>query len=663
MNTLQRSVAFLLFATLSIPAGSRAFAQSLRSRIPAEWEEPESFRVLEEVYLLESQAEMMMESSRGGLSGKMSVQPSFVGDDGSQYALLMIRDGIPVYRKTTNAAGAATIGASSLNNELGLTGSNVEIGLWDAGKPYMHPEFGDRVEPADDGQTSNHTTHVAGTLIARGEVPAARGMAPSARVDAFDWNQDYLEMYSAAEAGLRVSNHSYDYGVGWGRVHVDGRSEWVYFDYWTFGQYQLWSYYWDWTMDLQPYYLMVKSASNEGYSGPDGSPVGHYHNAVGGTLLVDTHEMDCASGYACLGPGASSKNALVVGALDETGERVARFSSRGPTLDGRIKPDVVAPGTDVYSTIGPAGYGTMSGTSMATPMVTGSVALLHELENRLYGSEPRFLSSTIKGLLIHTADDLGQPGPDYHHGWGRVNLREAADLVVRDYNSAGLHIRQLQVSDTLTLDVFAAGGELKVTLVWTDANGPHPNTIADKEAPVLTLDYDLEVDVGGQTCYPFVLDREHPSAVAATGRNRVDNVEQVILSDAPTGPVTIRVIAPQNADSTRKVSLLVTGIVDALPTYAIGDPDLSSSTASALDVYPNPVRRGGHLSIRHLIDQPAEIQVEVFDLRGRKIDTIFSDTADGVSLDFDVPSDWPCGVLVLRFRAGHVHRSEKIVVI
>ena len=90
------------------------------------------------------------------------------------------------------------------------------------------------------------------------------------------------------------------------------------------------------------------------------------------------------------------------------------FSSWGPTDDGRIKPDVVANGEAVYSTLGSGdvAYGAIGGTSMSTPSACGSAALLIEQFGRLFPGQA-MRASTLKSLLILTATDRGQVGPDY----------------------------------------------------------------------------------------------------------------------------------------------------------------------------------------------------------------------------------------------------------
>src|SRR5262249_32640354 len=141
---------------------------------------------------------------------------------------------------------------------------------------------------------------------------------------------------------------------------------------------------------------------------------------------VDT--FDCLASYTC------AKNILTVGAVTKINNndnlnngwtqvsdvQLASFSGCGPTDDGRIKPDVVGCGVFIFSSISDSAkaYGYLSGTSMATPNVSGSLLLVQQHFNNLKG---RFMrSSTLKGLAIHTADEAGNAGPDYSFGWGLI---------------------------------------------------------------------------------------------------------------------------------------------------------------------------------------------------------------------------------------------------
>jgi len=263
--------------------------------------------------------------------------------------------------------------------------------------------------------------------------------------------------------------------------------------------------------------------------------------------------------YDCLGPYASAKNGLVVGAVDDitvdpytSGNiSITDFSSYGATDDGRIKPDVVGNGVDVYSSIASAddAYdGTYDGTSMATPNVTGTAVLLMEhFEDEFSTPTSSVLPSSAmtKGFLIHTASDAGNTGPDYSYGWGLVNGAAAADFI----SSAALGTS----TDALTeVDYFgtewtqeltySGSDPLKATIVWTDPAGTPHGSGLDETTSVLVNDLDLWITGPGGTYNPWTLDPANPSNSAVrTTRNDLDNVEQVLIDSPTAGTYTVHV--------------------------------------------------------------------------------------------------------------------------
>jgi subtilisin family serine protease len=138
------------------------------------------------------------------------------------------------------------------------------------------------------------------------------------------------------------------------------------------------------------------------------------------------------SGPACRSvadPPAPYPDTLTVGAVDRE-DRLAAFSSRGPTPDGATKPDVVAPGVDVLSALPGGGYGTESGTSMATPHVAGVVALLWSANSKLIGDIPRtreILRTTTRPASA-PSENCGNPSDLV--GAGLVDAFRAAQLAV-----------------------------------------------------------------------------------------------------------------------------------------------------------------------------------------------------------------------------------------
>ncbi len=112
------------------------------------------------------------------------------------------------------------------------------------------------------------------------------------------------------------------------------------------------------------------------------------------------------------------------------------------------------------------GYTVMCGTSMAAPSVTGSVALMLQEYRLVYNTSGNFWPSSAKALLIQTATDLGNPGPDYQNGFGLVNIQAAVDLI----NRKGLVQTNIAHAGWkyYSLAVSSSASPLRVSLAWDD---------------------------------------------------------------------------------------------------------------------------------------------------------------------------------------------------
>ena len=569
-------------------------------------------------------ADALAEARRRGLAARVE-RP-----DGTVQELIAFDQCRPVYFTTHNANAAISTGAKALQaSPYGLAGAGVTVGVWDGGSARAtHQEFAAvaRVAVKDGAASIDHATHVAGTIGAAGVVSTAKGMAPSVTIDSYDWNLDKTEMTARAATApgqsgmLYMSNHSYGFIVGWNYV-AGGGSPARLWDWngdgvtasaadFDFGRYNTYSRDSDALAYNASYYLMFRSAGNDRAENPSaGDTVG----LSPGAATVVSYDASLhpkgdgayLGGYGTVSFDALAKNVITVGSVTDAVNGAARdisrasvssFSAWGPTDDGRIKPDVVANGDGVYSSLNgsDASYGTYSGTSMATPNALGTAALLFEDYARLFpGGAMR--ASTLKGLLIHTADDLGNPGPDYRHGWGLINGQAAADLI-RDHAAAPLKRRITEgvlnaANPSANIEFIWDGvSPIRATLAWTDPAGT-ATTTNDLRTARLVNNLDLRmVGPTGATYQPYVMPfvgtwtQASAELSAVTGQNNTDNVEQVHLAAPPAAGVYRAVVSLAAAltGTEQRYSLLLTGADNQSPP----PPALRIDTISPASALP-----------------------------------------------------------------------------
>jgi PKD repeat protein len=464
--------------------------------------------------------------------------------------------GNPQYYATDNADAAATISTKKVHPGgsagLSLTGSGITVREWDGGSILAtHQEFDARVTNVDAVETHYHSTHVAGTIMASGVVANAKGMAYQASLRAFDWNSDLAEMATEGATGALISNHSYGYVRGWSNGTWYGDTNISSDEDYLFGFYDAETRQWDQVANNAPYFLICKSAGNDRGNSGSGHP---------------------ADGpYDCIGQQGIAKNILTVGAVNDiplgysvpTDVVMSSFSSWGPADDGRIKPDIVANGVNIYSTYNTnnTSYESLSGTSMATPSAAGSLALLQQHYHNLKGAY--MLSSTLKALVIHTADEAGtNMGPDYVFGWGLMNTERAAAKITEDSSTDVISEQSLANGGSYTKDIVAVGGiPLKVTIVWNDPAGTPTAASLDPITPMLVNDLDLKITQSATTFYPWKLDRNNPANEATNAaENNVDNVEVVYIASPVAGATyTLTVDHDGTLASPQSFSMIISG--------------------------------------------------------------------------------------------------------
>ena len=448
--------------------------------------------------------------------------------DGTDISLKDIgTDGTPLYYTTLNDPTTQTSRAHTLYDKgllnLGLTGTNMQVGVWDSGVALSsHQEFDSRAKNADNAdEVSLHATLVTGNLISAGVEPNAKGVAYGAQALSHDWSRDKIEVAEAAANGLLLSNHSY--GILSDRVPD-----------WYFGAYIKVTQDWDKIMYNAPYYLMVTAAGNAQKSYDNEAP------NFGKT----------ADGFDLLLGFTTTKNGLTVSGanteIDANGDlkkaSVTGYSSFGPVDDGRVKPDLAGDGGDILSTSSAtnSSYQVSAGTSMATPGVTGSLLLLQQYHEELFGSYMK--AATLKGLALHTADDVDARGPDYKMGWGVMNAKSAAEVLQNKEYTSLINEKTLSDGETYTLTVTAIDGEdLVASISWTD---PEAETVNRGElnstTAALVNDLDIRITKEGETYLPWKLNPAQANDAATKGDNKVDPFERVEVENA-NGTYTITI--------------------------------------------------------------------------------------------------------------------------
>ncbi len=431
-----------------------------------------------------------------------------------------------------------------------LDGSNVQVGEWDGGEiSDAHDDLAGRVTIVEPTGVSNHATHVAGTLGGDGSRSAAlggtvnqwRGMATAVNFFSYSFVGDDLE---PEEHDGAINTHGIDISQNsWGKNCC-------------YGEYR------------------TRSAKYDSIvRGTYGRPIPIVFSAG-----------NSGSGFNTVTPpGGTAKNTIVVGNIFSNAKKISGSSSRGPTNNGLIKPDVVAPGDETWSAGSPAikstvptdTYADMSGTSMAAPAISGTIALmLQQYRETYFGSglqNEAPLPSTFKAILVHNAEDLTDNpsggadlvGPDYVYGYGLINAKKAVDTIRHKRFHEDV-IQSATDEDNYTIEVAAGDDELKVTIAWDDVAG------TASSADILQNDLDLLlINPSGTKFYPpYELDTTNPAtpavrnfytseALAEVHRDDVNVLEQVVVDSPEPGTWTIKVKTSDFPYPPQKYSIII----------------------------------------------------------------------------------------------------------
>ncbi|MCH7526920.1 MAG: S8 family serine peptidase, partial [Planctomycetes bacterium] len=418
-----------------------------------------------------------------------------------------------------------------------LDGSGVTVLVYDGGTGRAsHQDFGGRLTVRDNSGQSGHATHVAGTIGGSGAASGGlfKGMAPGVTLESYGFERAGGGIFLYQDPGDMEDDYGEainDFGADVSNNSIGTNTESNGFP-----------------CEIQGDYGVTASVIDGIVIGSLGKPF-RIVWANGNERQGSRCDVEGFGDYYSTAPPACAKNHITVGALNSNNDGMTGFSSWGPCDDGRIKPDISAPGCQssgdggVTSCSGSSdtGYSVACGTSMASPTVCGLAALLIEDYRDQFGGgldgdepvDPR--NSTLKALLAHTATDRGNVGPDYQFGYGSVRIQPAVDAL-RARRSLEREVNHGQ-SFSATVVVGDGTPELKVTLAWDDVPGT-PNVI-----PSLVHDLDLQVFSPSQVrAFPWTLDPLDPGAPAVRNRDdHINNIEQVLVNNPEPGNWTVEV--------------------------------------------------------------------------------------------------------------------------
>ncbi len=489
---------------------------------------------------------------------------------------------------TLNAQAA--IGASSVSDNYGYTGQGMTIAMFELGALTLNPENPDMQGRVTIGNTpefpydeTDHAWKVASILIADGtSTPENQGLLPEAHLVSYAAGlQTRKRRFYGIPAEARDEYGAFLFNNSWGKYKCS-----------KIGEYTKHAKFRDRAI-VDHGIVMVDGAGN------------------GRDPEVGYPAEGCTPDQYSLGI-YNAKNSIMVGAWSPSQKALLSGSSKGPTADGRLKPDVVAPG-DRVDTLGfvtteltdvsgePVGglqapefagesYPVQfSGTSAATPVTSGVVGWMGQAFEDAGFALETVRPATIKAILLHTARDVGLPGPDFDHGYGLIQAGAAVRMALEWSQWGREHTFTRENEEfTFEFDIDSTTYAYKATLAWDDAEGEHTSDKA------LMNDLDLVlVSPSGETYYPF--DLRFPNGTGFTPAEPCDetqaicddtnNVEQVIArndgSPLETGRWEAIVRARRLVSDEQSVSLVLTP-----PCPVIIDQDVTLD--DPIDCEPHP---------------------------------------------------------------------------
>ncbi|MCC6584298.1 MAG: S8 family peptidase [Chitinophagales bacterium] len=395
-----------------------------------------------------------------------------------------------------------------------LKGDGINVGIWDDGAVGTHIDLPVNKNFVVEKERSGlaymfHPTEVAGCIGGSGNVFAQlKGIAPHCNMYYWDILNDIVKEIADGKSkyDIDITNHSYNFSP---------------------------------TNCFQSGLYIPEAADLDKvvYNNPTLLPVVAVGNTATANCAVATDTFNSIDiGFQ------GCKNALTVGWLFTT-DKIVENSGRGPTVDGRIKPELVAKGFAVSVLTPNNNFSLSYGSSYAAPQVSGLAALLYQKYKQQFGIIPN--ASLVKAILINTARDLGNKGPDYIYGYGKPDAYRAVATLANNYYFEDIVIQN--EFKTRIISVPPNSNQLKITLSWTDKEGS-PISI---QSIVNNLDLKL-VTPSGDTVLPWKLNPSSPGNIALKGIDNVNTNEQITIDNPLSGQYKIVVkgssvpFGPQN---------------------------------------------------------------------------------------------------------------------
>ncbi|MBI3218479.1 MAG: S8 family peptidase [Bacteroidetes bacterium] len=381
-------------------------------------------------------------------------------------------------------------------------GKNSKISIKELGFDSSHPDLVNRsfttsITPV---AVSQHATNMAILIGGAGNSSyRTQGVVPKALLTSSDFANLFPDAATLFTSNsIAIQNHSYGVDI----ENYYGNEAVAY----------------DQQVSQNSTLLHIFSAGNNGKSQP---ATGTYQNLSYANIT---------------GNFKQAKNVLVINAVDST-LALNALNSRGPAYDGRIKPELTAFG--------------QGGTSDAAAIVSGVSALVHEKYKQENGQLPE--ASLVKAILISSADDLGNPGPDFLYGYGSVNAFNALQVITNQQLATKTISSNEEITFTITAP--AATSELKVAIAWTDAAATVNATTA------LVNDIDSWID-NGTIIHPWVLSHfpKTDSLLAPAKRkpDHLNNVELITISNPAAGVIPLHIRANTLNGGAQKISIAYT---------------------------------------------------------------------------------------------------------